>query len=592
MDDLRSKSSKKTKNAISGGNNLKTRGMSIRLKVVMPMVLIMIFICLLMGINSYQRFKTDMVEVAGDMAKLTASYALENIDGDMIETINASGTDCEEYETMYANLKELRESSDIEYLYTLYTDGSKVYYGVDSSSDDPSLPGELSTETYDELADVLSGETWVQDYIDSSEDGDVISVYMPIENSNGQIVAVLGSDYNASEIAAELKTNIERTVEIGLICLVVGILAVTLILNNILKGLSKVNDKLYELVNNEGDLTQKLDVKSGDELELIADNVNDLLEYIRAIMLGISQNSTKLMDASKKMVTSLGNADSNIVDVSASMEEMSASMEETSASLNQIHNAISNVYKSVEEMAQSARDGREYAGEMEERADNAHDKASKRQEAAIEETHEISEVLRTKIEQSKAVEQIAILTTNIIEITDETNLLALNASIEAARAGEAGKGFAVVADEIGKLADNSAKIAEQIRQVSASVIDTVNELASESEKMIEFAQTTAIKGYEGMVKLSEDYSSDAKSMSDTMTGFADSALLLNHTMDKIREAVHSVNSAVEESANAISGVTEASVELTGSVNDIQNEASGNSDVAEELSVQVGKFKLE
>lgn len=592
MDDLRSKSSKKTKNAISGGNNLKTRGMSIRLKVVMPMVLIMIFICLLMGINSYQRFKTDMVEVAGDMAKLTASYALENIDGDMIETINASGTDCEEYETMYANLKELRESSDIEYLYTLYTDGSKVYYGVDSSSDDPSLPGELSTETYDELADVLSGETWVQDYIDSSEDGDVISVYMPIENSNGQIVAVLGSDYNASEIAAELKTNIERTVEIGLICLVVGILAVTLILNNILKGLSKVNDKLYELVNNEGDLTQKLDVKSGDELELIADNVNDLLEYIRAIMLGISQNSTKLMDASKKMVTSLGNADSNIVDVSASMEEMSASMEETSASLNQIHNAISNVYKSVEEMAQSARDGREYAGEMEERADNAHDKASKRQEAAIEETHEISEVLRTKIEQSKAVEQIAILTTNIIEITDETNLLALNASIEAARAGEAGKGFAVVADEIGKLADNSAKIAEQIRQVSASVIDTVNELASESEKMIEFAQTTAIKGYEGMVKLSENYSSDAKSMSDTMTGFADSALLLNHTMDKIREAVHSVNSAVEESANAISGVTEASVELTGSVNDIQNEASGNSDVAEELSVQVGKFKLE
>lgn len=592
MDDLRSKSSKKTKNAISGGNNLKTRGMSIRLKVVMPMVLIMIFICLLMGINSYQRFKTDMVEVAGDMAKLTASYALENIDGDMIETINASGTDCEEYETMYANLKELRESSDIEYLYTLYTDGSKVYYGVDSSSDDPSLPGELSTETYDELADVLSGETWVQDYIDSSEDGDVISVYMPIENSNGQIVAVLGSDYNASEIAAELKTNIERTVEIGLICLVVGILAVTLILNNILKGLSKVNDKLYELVNNEGDLTQKLDVKSGDELELIADNVNDLLEYIRAIMLGISQNSTKLMDASKKMVTSLGNADSNIVDVSASMEEMSASMEETSASLNQIHNAISNVYKSVEEMAQSARDGREYAGEMEERADNAHDKASKRQEAAIEETHEISEVLRTKIEQSKAVEQIAILTTNIIEITDETNLLALNASIEAARAGEAGKGFAVVADEIGKLANNSAKIAEQIRQVSASVIDTVNELASESEKMIEFAQTTAIKGYEGMVKLSEDYSSDAKSMSDTMTGFADSALLLNHTMDKIREAVHSVNSAVEESANAISGVTEASVELTGSVNDIQNEASGNSDVAEELSVQVGKFKLE
>lgn len=129
---------------------------------------------------------------------------------------------------------------------------------------------------------------------------------------------------------------------------------------------------------------------------------------------------------------------------------MSAAMEETNASLEQISTSVGQVYASIENMAARAEHGKESSGEMNGRADSVRTEALSRQQEAAAQAADMAQTLNEKIEQSKAVQEIAQLTANIIEITDQTNLLALNASIEAARAGEAGKGFAVVADEIGK----------------------------------------------------------------------------------------------------------------------------------------------
>lgn len=570
---------------------IRTRRLTIRAKILIPSIIIVVLVCGLMGYNSYTRFEKSMVRMGVEEADMAATIVADSLDAKLVYKVTVGSEGTQVYQNLQGDLRKKQKACGIAFLYTLYTDGKKVYYGVDSDEDAAKVGDEFA-DSYAELEPVFGGKEYIQDYIDHTEDGDLITVYKPIEDNAGKVVAILGCDYDASSIAAELQKAVVQTLQIGGICLILAILILTIIVSRITKGLMQVNAKIYDLVHNEGDLTQKLDVRSGDELELIAGNVNELLAYIRKIMIGISSGSMRLMSSSRKMVDHLSSADESITDVSATMQEMSAAMEETTSSLNQITEAIDEIYSSVERIAGNADAGKVSSQEMESRASGANDAAAEGEKKANIETEKMADSLNEKIAKSKSVEQIEILTSNIIEITEQTNLLALNASIEAARAGEAGRGFAVVADEIGKLAGNSADAAARIRQVSAEVIQAVDELAEGSQQMIEFVRNSTEEGFGGLVATSENYATDANAMRAMMEQFAQTAEELRSTMDGIRESISAVNIAVEESAKGIAGVSESSVQLTGNVNDIQSEASDNNGIAEDLAKEVGKFKLE
>lgn len=570
---------------------IRTRRLTIRAKILIPSIIIVVLVCGLMGYNSYTRFEKSMVRMGVEEADMAATIVADSLDANLVYKVTVGSEGTQVYQNLQGDLRKKQKACGIAFLYTLYTDGKKVYYGVDSDEDAAKVGDEFA-DSYAELEPVFGGKEYIQDYIDHTEDGDLITVYKPIENNAGKVVAILGCDYDASSIAAELQKAVVQTLQIGGICLILAILILTIIVSRITKGLMQVNAKIYDLVHNEGDLTQKLDVRSGDELELIAGNVNELLAYIRKIMIGISSGSMRLMSSSRKMVDHLSSADESITDVSATMQEMSAAMEETTSSLNQITEAIDEIYSSVERIAGNADAGKVSSQEMESRASGANDAAAEGEKKANIETEKMAASLNEKIAKSKSVEKIEVLTSNIIEITEQTNLLALNASIEAARAGEAGRGFAVVADEIGKLAGNSADAAAKIRQVSAEVIQAVDELAEGSQQMIEFVRNSTEEGFGGLVATSENYATDANAMRAMMEQFAQTAEELRSTMDGIRESISAVNIAVEESAKGIAGVSESSVQLTGNVNDIQSEASDNNGIAEDLAKEVGKFKLE
>ena len=567
---------------------IRTRRLTIRAKILIPSIIIVVLVCGLMGYNSYTRFEKSMVRMGVEEADMAATIVADSLDAKLVYKVTVGSESTQVYQNLQGDLRKKQKACGIAFLYTLYTDGKKVYYGVDSDEDAAKVGDEFA-DSYVELEPVFGGKEYIQDYIDHTEDGDLITVYKPIEDNAGKVVAILGCDYDASSITAELQKAVVQTLQIGGICLLLAILILTIIVSRITKGLMQVNAKIYDLVHNEGDLTQKLDVRSGDELELIAGNVNELLAYIRKIMIGISSGSMRLMSSSRKMVDHLSSADESITDVSATMQEMSAAMEETTSSLNQITEAIDEIYSSVERIAGSADAGKVSSQEMESRASGANDAAAEGEKKANIETEKMAASLNEKIAKSKSVEQIEILTSNIIEITEQTNLLALNASIEAARAGEHGKGFAVVAEEIRVLAEQSKAAVSHIQDVTNNVMDAVNNLAEGTQKLLGFVGTDVVDSFATFSGMADSYSNDAGQIDGLVTDFSASSEELLASISGVMEAINEVSKAATEGASGTTDIADKTGIIVERANEIKEKAEATRIAADKLQQNVEHF---
>lgn len=570
----------------------KTRKMNVKVKLMTASILTIIFVCGIMGRFMLNGYYILLDQMGAEVSDKVASAIRNSIDGDVYKSFYTESIQTAEYENMLALLENTFEDCRLKYVYTLYQDGNSFYYGLCPKQDGVSASfGDAYQEVDDIVRAAFRGEEYHQEEIVNTDHGSVMTTVLPIKTDQGEVVGVLVSAYDASVLDAKRHMAGMNVNMITVFGIATTFAFMYYFVSRLVRHLRTVNQKIYDLVNNEGDLTQKLDINSGDELELIAGNVNALLDYIRSVMINISKHSFSVNDSSLHISGELDSAEMEVNNVAATMQEMETAMEEITDSIHKINKLTGNCYELIQDISMKSAQGRESSEAIKERARMIYETAITEKEQAIDQADQMAISVNNKIEKSKEVEEINTLTENILSIASQTNLLALNASIEAARAGESGKGFAVVADEIGQLATDSAQVAAKIQQVSKEVVGAVNDLAKEAEKLLAFMTSTAIEGYKKLFETSENYQSDVGNTNSMLKDFADASADLERNVSQIKEAMENVDTVIRENTVGVSKASGNAVKIAERVTEINSHSNKNKDIADLLAGEVNRFKI-
>ncbi|KRU25273.1 methyl-accepting chemotaxis protein [Clostridium botulinum] len=420
----------------------------------------------------------------------------------------------------------------------------------------------------------------------------VLTYYKPIKDSNSKIIGMWFIGIEKETIKKEVWKILSYILFIILIVLIIGIILFNLIGNSIVKNIYSFNEYLENM--SQGDFNKELNIrylKLKDELGQMFNNLEHMQIAIKDILKEVITDSKDSIKSNEDVFILINKLSSNVEQVTSTTEEISAAMEETAASAEEINATANEIEKSIEvitnkigEAYKKSEDISNKANELKKDAEN-----SRKEAFNLYKTNE--KELSEAIEKSKSVEKINVLSEAILKITEQTNLLALNAAIEAARAGEAGKGFSVVAEEIRKLAEESNTTANEIQEITKIVVNAVENLANNSNKILTFIDGKVVKDYENLVTIGEMYSSDAeyyKAVSENISFTTEEVLA---SMKNVIESINSVTIAANEAADGTSNIAKSANDILGESNNVKCKSEESMSNSEKLINSISKFKI-
>lgn len=372
----------------------------------------------------------------------------------------------------------------------------------------------------------------------------------------------------------------------------IAVLLVYFATRSIIKPL-EISQKYLERMAT-GDLSADLPesaLKSQDEIGSMARAMNVMQRSIREMVKGVIEEFENIRNSVQIVTDEMRSLINQTDETSATVQQLTAGMEEAAASAEEMSAASNEIEQAIRSMAQKTYESNNAIGEINNKAIELKNNAIASEKTAYQIYTEAKKNLENVVAQSKAVEEINVLSDAIMQIVSQTNLLALNAAIEAARAGEAGKGFAVVAEEIRSLADTSKKTVAEIQKVTKTVISSVENLSDGVTNIMQFIENNVIRNYQELVHTGELYSNDASIINNIITDLSATTEEVTAGIENIITAINEVAITVNEGATGSQNIAEKTSIIVEKVAEVQKQMQYTEESTQRLSGLVAKFRI-
>ncbi|WNC14111.1 methyl-accepting chemotaxis protein [Brevibacillus brevis] len=579
---------------------MKFQVQSLRTKLIISCLLVVLIPTLVIGIGSFEVAKSKLDEAGKERLKEHVKIAIAMIDM-LNEQVEAGNMTLDEAQDKMRNELLGEKGPDGKRpIKQEYTVGKTGYlWAVNQNMVSVMNPSNEGTD----LTDVKTedGIMLGHDIVAVGKNGGFLQYKWKVAKSDAIETKVSyvetdshwGWTVGAGAYLSEFNSGADQVMTLVIIiasaAVVAGAVFATVYSKRFTRPILLVADKLNHVA--EGDFTiEEVNIRSKDEIGILAADFNRMIQSMRQLIKDVHDSASRVAISSNELSASAEQTSKASEQIAVDVQESAKGADNQQVSLQKASTSLEEISIGMQRIAEGS-------SAISDSSEHTRETAGLGGEAVQKTVHQMNSIKDTVNDFDSVIkllenrtQQIELMLNVISDISAQTNLLALNAAIEAARAGEHGRGFAVVAEEVRKLADQSSQSSQQIsvligeiQQDMQQTISTMEKVKAEVDSGIVVANETE-RRFADILELTTDVSRQVEDLASV-------SQQISASMQEVSASMEDVSSiAMQSSANS-QNIASAAEEQLASMEEVSSLSSSLSKMADEMRAFVQKFKF-